>query len=571
MGRVLLPTSFRGRLALLFGLMSLLVGLPAYLYISSVHRAQLISDQCDSLQALAKATATVFAQNLLERRREIELLSRTPLYRDAPLDSAEFPASLDRVQSAYPEYSWIGLADTNGVVRAASSGHLQGVDVSKRPWFSGGRDGVFAGDLHEALLLAKLLDKPEGGQPLRFIDLAAPIYNREGQLRGVLGAHIYWHWASSVMDVVRPRKAAETGLEILIVNKDDHVIFPEREDLQQPVPPALSSANSTPNGFIEWSDGNTYLTAVAAIGEPVAATPLNWRIVVRQPESVVLTGVTGLQRVVLGISVAAAVIFLLLTWAIAGGISLPLERLTEHARRLEAGDEKVTFDLPGGSSELLRLANALQHMAAGLLDGKRTLEAKVAERTLALQQLNERLETLARTDTLTQIANRLAGNERLALEFSRFKRSGSAYTVLIMDIDFFKRVNDTHGHPAGDAVLRHVAALISRSVRRTDFVARVGGEEFMVLLPMTPLAEGLHVAEQIRAAVATNPVEPVGALSISIGAAMVAGNDEEADATVRRADKCLYRAKSEGRNRVVGEAQDNVEPVSPAKARPGNQ
>ena len=140
-----------------------------------------------------------------------------------------------------------------------------------------------------------------------------------------------------------------------------------------------------------------------------------------------------------------------------------------------------------------------------------------------------------------------------------------------MDIDFFKRVNDTHGHPAGDAVLRHVAALISRSVRRTDFVARVGGEEFMVLLPMTPLAEGLHVAEQIRAAVATNPVEPVGALSISIGAAMVAGNDEEADATVRRADKCLYRAKSEGRNRVVGEAQDNVEPVSPAKARPGNQ
>ena len=104
MCRVLLPTSFRGRLALLFGLMSLLVGLPAYLYISSVHRAQLISDQRDTLQALAKATATVFAQNLLERRREIELLSRTPLYRDAPLDSAEFPASLDRVQSAYPEY-----------------------------------------------------------------------------------------------------------------------------------------------------------------------------------------------------------------------------------------------------------------------------------------------------------------------------------------------------------------------------------------------------------------------------------------------------------------------------------
>ena len=522
MGRVLLPTSFRGRLALLFGLMSLLVGLPAYLYISSVHRAQLISDQCDSLQALAKATATVFAQNLLERRREIELLSRTPLYRDAPLDSAEFPASLDRVQSAYPEYSWIGLADTNGVVRAASSGHLQGVDVSKRPWFSGGRDGVFAGDLHEALLLAKLLDKPEGGQPLRFIDLAAPIYNREGQLRGVLGAHIYWHWASSVMDVVRPRKAAETGLEILIVNKDDHVIFPEREDLQQPVPPALSSANSTPNGFIEWGNGKSYLTAVAAIGEPVAATPLNWRIVVRQPESVVLTGVTGLQRVVLGISVAAAVIFLLLTWAIAGGISLPLERLTEHARRLEAGDEKVTFDLPGGSSELLRLANALQHMAAGLLDGKRTLEAKVAERTLALQQLNERLETLARTDTLTQIANRLAGNERLALEFSRFKRSGSAYTVLIMDIDFFKRVNDTHGHDAGDQVLAAFARTVAGYIRSTDILARWGGEEFVLLMVNTAADNGVALLERVRAAVQESVLVMATGASIRVTVSRIA-------------------------------------------------
>ncbi len=571
MDRALLPTSFRGRLALLFSLMSLLVGLPAYLYISSVHRAQLINDQSDSLQALAKATATVFAQNLLERRRDIDLLSRTPLYRDAPLDSPEFPASLERLQSAYPDYSWIGLADTHGIVRAASSGHLQGVDVSKRPWYAGGRSGIFAGDLHEALLLANLLEKPDGGQPLRFIDLAAPIYDRDGQLRGVLGAHIHWRWASSVMDVVRPPKAGETGLEMLVINKDDHIIFPEREDLRQPLPPALSGANSATDGFIAWSDGKTYLTAVAAINEPVAATPLHWRIVVRQPESVVLAGVTGLQRAVLAISVAAASTFLLLTWAIAGGISRPLEKLTEHARRLEAGDENVAFDLSGGSSELRRLAKALQRMAGRLLDAKHTLEAKVTERTLALQQLNEHLENLARTDTLTQISNRLAGNERLTLEFSRFKRSGNAYTVLIMDIDFFKRVNDTYGHPTGDTVLRHVAALISRSVRRTDFVARIGGEEFMVLLPMTPLAEGLHVAEQIRAAVATHPVEPVGALSISIGAATVTHDDDEADATVRRADKCLYWAKSEGRNRVIGEAQDDAELAAPAMARSDNQ
>lgn len=86
-------------------------------------------------------------------------------------------------------------------------------------------------------------------------------------------------------------------------------------------------------------------------------------------------------------------------------------------------------------------------MAAGLLDGKRTLEAKVAERTLALQQLNERLETLARTDTLTQIANRLAGNEAAGAGVLALQAQQRAYTVLIMDIDFFKRVNGTR--PSG--------------------------------------------------------------------------------------------------------------------------
>ena len=549
----LLPTSFRSRLALLFGLLSVLVGLPTYLYISSVHQAQLIHDRSDGLQTLATSAATVFAENLVERRREIELLSRTPLYRNAPLDSAEFQASLERLQASYPHYSWLGLADAEGRVRAASSSHLLGVDVAQRPWFSGGREGVFAGALHEAVLLAKLLDKPESGQPLRFIDFAAPVLDADGKLRGVLGAHIHWQWAESVMSVLRPAATRDAGVDILVVNRDHQVIFPEGADHPLPVPHTLAATNNGVSRFVDWGDGEIYLSAVATIREPVAHAPLDWRIVVRQPKSVVLAGVAELQRAVLTVTVAAAFVFLLLSWAVARNISRPLETLTERAHRLKDGDESVTFDTPGGSMELRRLASALQRMAGNLLENKHTLEAKVAERTEALQQLNAQLERLARTDTLTQVANRLAGNERLELEFSRFKRSGAGYTLLMMDIDFFKRVNDTHGHPAGDAVLRHVATLIGHSVRRTDFVARVGGEEFMVLLPMTALNEGLGVAEQIRSAIGASSIAPVGHVSISVGAAVVSGEDTDADAAVRRADQCLYEAKALGRDRVIGE------------------
>lgn len=559
MSFTVLPKSFRGRLALLFGFLSFLVGLPTYLYLSSVYQEQLIDDQYDAVHALAKAAATVYSENLLERRREIELLSQTPLYRKAPLDSPEFQASLERLKESYPHYSWLGLADDNGTVRAASSGHLVGVNVSSRPWFSGGSQGIFSGDLHEALLLAKLLKKAETGQPIRFVDFSVPVYGDNGKLRGVLGAHIHWQWANRVMAVVTPPNAHEMGLDMFVVNKDNHIIFPEGTDPRFAVPKVLAEEKISHGEFINWDDGKSYLSAAAAILDPVSNTPLGWRIVARKPRDVVLADVTKLQRIVLSVSVVAALVFLLLAWGIASSVSGPLERLTERARRLEQGDEETSFDVQGGSTELRRLSSALQGMAGKLLDSKHMLEARVAERTEALQRLNKELEGLARTDTLTQVPNRLAANERLELEFSRFQRSGMTYSVLMMDIDLFKRINDSHGHPVGDTVLRHVAAVISHLLRQTDFMARVGGEEFQIVLPMTPLVDALGVAEQIRAAVNGNPIDPVGTVTISIGAATVESSDTNADAAVLRADQCLYQAKEQGRNRVVGNLSSAIE------------
>ena len=168
-----------------------------------------------------------------------------------------------------------------------------------------------------------------------------------------------------------------------------------------------------------------------------------------------------------------------------------------------------------------------------------------------LMAANRELEQLARHDALTRVPNRLAANERLRAEFLRLKRSGSAYAVLLIDIDHFKRVNDHFGHETGDAVLHQVAALLADSVRITDFVARFGGEEFLVLLPDTDSAGALVSAEKLRDAVAQAAVPLVGQVTLSIGVSGAQPSDASEDDAVRRADRALYRAKAAGRNQVM--------------------
>jgi diguanylate cyclase len=174
----------------------------------------------------------------------------------------------------------------------------------------------------------------------------------------------------------------------------------------------------------------------------------------------------------------------------------------------------------------------------------------VAEDVSELIAANRELEQLARRDTLTGLHNRLAANERLHEEFLRMKRSGSGYSVLLIDIDYFKRVNDCYGHAIGDQVLKEVATLLRQSARITDFVARFGGEEFLAVLPDTTHEGARVLAEKLRETVAGTPIPTVGQITLSIGLATADLAADHQDDAVRRADQQLYRAKAEGRNRV---------------------
>ncbi|OMG52342.1 hypothetical protein BJN45_13585 [Azonexus hydrophilus] len=554
-----LPRSFRNLLVVVFGLLTLVVGLPLYLYSSSIHRDQLIADRQENLHSLAMATATVLAENLIERRREIELLAQTTAFRTEPLDSPNINAGLDRLKRSYQHYSWIGLTDTAGRIRAATGGQLVGIDAAARPWFEHGRHGVHVGDLHEAKLLAKLLSSEYPGQVVRFIDFASPVYDDAGNLRGVLAAHAHWQWAGYILRAVVPLNAAEDAIEVFIVSRDDQIIYPEGGFADTRVP-ARGSNGKQADGFQDWGGVQPYLTAAHAVAEPSGDT-LGWRVVVRQPRDVVLAGVAELQRVILLTTLVALVVFLIFAWIGAARVSRPLAQLTDIARRIERGDEHVDFAVSVHTQELQCLSQALGGMAQTLMDQKSALlaanhelEDKVAERTAELSRLNAELQLLARTDALTGLANRMFSNERLAEEFVRFRRTGVAYALMIMDIDYFKKVNDTWGHPAGDAVLRHVAGLLRSTLRASDFVGRVGGEEFMVILPATDLEQAARVAEKIRSVVEATPIAPAGTVTLSIGVHVPTLTDADEEAALHVADRLLYAAKQGGRNRVVFDA-----------------
>ena len=168
-----------------------------------------------------------------------------------------------------------------------------------------------------------------------------------------------------------------------------------------------------------------------------------------------------------------------------------------------------------------------------------------AERDLVLER-----DRLARVDALTGLANRRGAEEAMNRMVSRANRDGSPLSVAVLDVDHFKRVNDTFGHAAGDEVLRALALVLQRTVREGDLAGRWGGEEFLALLPTAALDGAKIVAERVRVGVENAALPGIGRVTISAGVAQLRPNEKALD-LVGRADEALYRAKMQGRNRVM--------------------
>ena len=247
-----------------------------------------------------------------------------------------------------------------------------------------------------------------------------------------------------------------------------------------------------------------------------------------------VVGRTLLRQVFFWLSLSMMLLFVLV-YFLARSLVAPIIRLKRTIAQVEAGDLDAQADVRS-ADEVGQLAQAFNRM------------------TQALKQSEELLKRLATQDDLTGLLNRRALTEEAIRERHRASRSGEPIAVAMLDLDHFKDINDMHGHSAGDAVLKQFASRLKRQLRRTDFISRIGGEEFVVLLPNTGRETAHQLLEKLLEFMNAQAIElENGAmLEIRFSAGVVLWSSEFGfEEILHQADKKLYQAKQQGRNRVM--------------------
>lgn len=490
---------------------------------------------------------------------DTRLLAELPQLRYAG-SPGETRAVLESLQRTFPDYAWIGVADLDGKVIASTGGMLEGVNVAKRPWFGTGMRGVHATDYHPALLLEKIL--PRKPDPWRFVDASGPILDANGKTNGVLGMHMSWEWARRHARKLLTPALREYGAEILVIRDDGTVILgPEGMVESRVDTTSLRLAQKGLTGSLHetWPDGRAYLTGYSQTGDMLDPASLRWSVLVRQTETRAMEGAVDLQQRMLGWSV-------LLALALAGLAALMARRMTRPMAQLRRAIERVTEATRTGkeappipqvdgfletqilSSTMRDLVQSETAHRQALLAMNERLEAAVAERTAELQALLLR-------DVLTGLPNRRALLEALPEAMSRARRVGRPCALLFLDMDGFKAVNDNHGHEEGDELLRQYGERLALGVRKTDMVARLAGDEFVVVLEM--LSDAAHAEETARKLLERlrEPFLLRGAsvkVGASIGIALHRPDDPaDVDAWMARADHAMYAVKRTGKNGVA--------------------
>jgi diguanylate cyclase (GGDEF)-like protein len=365
---------------------------------------------------------------------------------------------------------------------------------------------------------------------------------------------------SSVEEALRSDELGETGA-VFVVAPSGEVL------LQSPGTPArrgrgLGAVGLAADGAVhvyQRGDGRRAIASAARVPR------FGWNVVVEEEYDQAFAPVGNLIREVMAVNLGIVLIFGVIAFTLARSIVRPVNTLSQAARRIAAGETDVVIDDSLWQDELGVLTHAFNEMASRLRQNQLDLETqRVAiedanDRLLAqnreLQRLNEVFQQLSITDDLTHLHNHRFFQERLPLEIKRSLRTHSPLSLVLIDLDDFKALNDCYGHAVGDAVLRRVAETMHRCVRDSDLLARYGGEEFALLACDTDLEGAVALAEKIRLAIAGSSFALVDLdgpkeirITASFGVAQYRGNER---ALFNEADRALYRAKAMGKDCVA--------------------
>jgi diguanylate cyclase (GGDEF)-like protein len=501
-----------------------------------------------SLATDALRIADRLNKEMADRSRELALLSGLDAMRDLR-NVAAVQSIIDTLRRNEPDYLWLAVTDVQGRVIAATDGSLVGNDLNLMP------------DLREQLRgRATRPDDPmrigrpgETRQPPldapQQINISRPIRSPDGSAIGVIVAQLSQEWMRRVsQSLLTPDADGGLHRQSFVVSNADVILMG---------PPAmigtvmqLPEVNRARAGLYGWStsiwpDGQTYITGsnFASGDGPfpgAGSSPMNWTVLVREAEATAFAPADDLRTSILATGLALSVLVAGLGWIIAGIITRPLRQIAAAADRLRRGE---IVEMPK-----LRSSIEIETLSA-------SLRALVATLTFKQVQLDE-LESATQHDLLTGLLNRAGLQLWLSRALATARTHPGGLLVLVGDLDGFKQVNDTRGHASGDLLLQEVARRLQSTVRGRDAVARMGGDEFVLVLH-APLGladrSAMETAQRVWSRV-TEPYVIAGEtilIGLSLGGAGWPEDDKLLDLVLNKADAALYAAKRAGKGRIV--------------------
>jgi diguanylate cyclase (GGDEF)-like protein len=360
----------------------------------------------------------------------------------------------------------------------------------------------------------------------------------------------------TLYDFLQPPAGDLRGMRVLLADNNGRVVAAAgiradaRRQAQLPMAQMLYPGDELLTDY-EDTAGNRL------VGTLVPLEHTGWFLVAEAEHARAFAPAIAITNQIFIVDICIILLFSVLAFKITLAIMQPIEALSQGAQRIAAGHIDYEIPLPANyDDELGLLTRTFNGMMGTLRSNQLEIEQdriRLAEKNEELQRANEILSQLSITDGLTKLHNHRYFQDHLTREIKRVSRTQSPLSLILLDIDDFKMLNDTYGHAAGDEVLVSLAAIMNDSARESDLIARYGGEEFVILMPNTDLAGAVHLAEKIRMAVETtrliigDTMKPVD-VTISLGVALFNGHRREFFAD---ADKALYRAKAAGKNCVI--------------------
>lgn len=531
---------FRWQVAALPALSCLGVAAVTAAIVVHIVTGRMANESGREVAAIAAEMADRLSREMAARGTEVQLLSHLRSSQDA-VAPARLRAQIEALRRSVPFYSWIGFVRADGIIEASTDGLLEGVDGSARPVFRNGLQGLWFGDVHPAVVLARHLGRP-GEPPLEFVDVAVPVRDARQEVVGVLAAHLGWSWAGVVQQQVLVPRRDRRQIEVMVVSASSSVLLGPQRMLGRPLgfDPARLPRQPGSWGLHDWPDGTRAVTAVAESRAHGVFPGLGWRVIVRQPLDVVVAEARTLGGQIMAWGGAVALAFLGLGLWLAGRVAQPV-------------------------SQMLQTSSRLRHAPSGLAGGRR--ESDVRWVSELLRSMDEDLDTRARQvrqlkydathDPLTHLPNRAFLSELLAQVHPPGGRRDHEVLLLGFDLDGFKLVNDSHGHAAGDAVLQAVAARLTATLRDGDVAVRMGGDEFLVLIEV-PAGQGDTLADEVASRLVQAVAEPImhGGQGLSVGCSIgIAVWRSRGAVTLQDAlgvvDRAMYQAKAQGKGRWV--------------------